>query len=146
MADGNGRSVRLERQVRVPPERAFRAWTAPDEVRRWWCPNGFVPEDIEIDLRIGGRFRLAMRSAEGNRFVASGTYTDVDPPRRIAHSWVWDHTPEVETYVTVEFRPDGGGTRIVLTHDGFPDAAAAARHREGWTSLLDNLDAYRWED
>jgi uncharacterized protein YndB with AHSA1/START domain len=145
MAGDDGRSVRLERHLRVAPERAFRAWTDPAEVRRWWCPFGFVPEIVEIDLRIGGRFRLGMRSKDGNVIGVSGTYSVVEPPRRLAHTWVWDHAPDVATHVTVEFRRDGDGTRIVVTHGEFPDAETAARHREGWISLFDSLDSYRWE-
>lgn len=146
MADGDARSLRLERQVRAAPERAFRAWTDPAEVRRWWCPMGFVPETVEIDLRPGGRLRLAMRSPDGNLFAISGVYSVVEPPHRLVHTWVWDHAPDMQTQVTVEFRRDGAGTRVVVAHDGFPDAGQATRHGEGWTSVLDRLAAYRWED
>lgn len=146
MADGDARSVRLERRVRVAPPRAYRAWTDPAEVRHWWCPMGFVPETVEIDPRPGGRLRLAMRSPDGNLFGISGVYRVVEPPHRLVHSWVWDHIPGMETEVTVEFVRDGDGTRVVVAHDGFPDAPVAARHVEGWTSVLDRLANHAWED
>ena len=53
----------MQRTFRASPERVFRAWTQPAALREWWCPPGWVAGEIEIDLRIGGTYSIAMSRA-----------------------------------------------------------------------------------
>lgn len=139
-AEGVEQTVRVSRQVPVPPARAFRAWTTPAEVERWWLPESFTDAEVEIDLREGGAFRLAMRNPAGDPVVAVGTYREVVEGERIVCSWRWEPDFGGETRLTVEFRPREGGTEIVLVHEGFPDADVAAQHEGGWVGCLDRLE------
>ena len=50
----------LQRRFRASPERVFRAWTQPAALREWWCPAGWTAGEIEVDLRVGGAYRIAM--------------------------------------------------------------------------------------
>ena len=135
-----GTEMRLERRFDAPVERVFEAWTSPEVLRRWWAarPDFDCPE-AEVDLRVGGRYRLAMRSAEGETRVVAGEYTAVAPPERLAYTWAWEGGEMGDTLVTVEFHPDGDGTRVVLTHSGFPDEREREMHGHGWAGCLDNL-------
>jgi uncharacterized protein YndB with AHSA1/START domain len=137
----------MERRFAAPRERVWRAWTTPDEIRRWWSGGGKknTVEECVYEPRPGGRLRLAIRGNEsGNLFVVNGTILEVDAPRRIVHTWIWEKgpIPGHPTRVTVEFHDEGGATRVALTHEGFPDDTASEMHRGGWTSQFDGIAAY----
>ena len=133
-------TLRVARSFRAAPERVFHAWTAKEELDRWSAP-GPVRASTEVDLRVGGRYRIVMTDPQGKVFAVSGTYREVDPPRRLVYTWQWEDQPGFpETVVTVEFaaRADGG-TDVTLLHDGLPSDDSRAKHEHGWNGCLDNL-------
>ena len=142
-------AVRVSRRIRATPERLFRAWTDPNELRHWWRMEGegWAFAFASIDLRIGGTYELAMTSPEGERHVAVGVYRDVRPPTRLAFTWDWQNPVHRvgDTLVTVELNDVGGGmTEVVIKHERFGDPARAASHERGWRQLLRLLDnSYR---
>ena len=144
MSTSTAGSLRLERVVAATPERVFRAWTTPDEMKAWSCPEGYRLERVVSEPRPGGAFELAMVGPEGESHTAHGRYRVVEPPRRLVYTWDWREEGQRmgETVVTVEFvdAPEGG-TRVRVTHEGFPAAEARDGHVEGWTGCLDKLVA-----
>jgi uncharacterized protein YndB with AHSA1/START domain len=62
--------------------------------------------------------------------------------RKVVYTWAWQSTPERQSLVTVEFKPDGGGTLLTLTHEQFFDEGARDRHNGGWNAALDKLETY----
>jgi uncharacterized protein YndB with AHSA1/START domain len=143
MSTETGTSLRLTRVVGTDPEAAFRAWTEAAQMKRWACPEGMRVEEAVSELVVGGAFRLAMVSPDGDRYTAEGEYREVDPPRRVAYTWDWKEEPgrmNVETLVTVEFNGVEGGTKVVLTHERFPTDGAREGHREGWESTLNQFE------
>jgi uncharacterized protein YndB with AHSA1/START domain len=138
-----GIGVELRRRFRADPERVFRAWTEPAVLRRWWCPPGWVAGEIDVDLRVGGCYRIAMTRAEGGEPVAvGGEFLDVAAPRRLVYTWRWENAfPEMpETRVTVEFEGSGGETLLTIRHDNFADIATRHQHRSGWIAACNRLD------
>ncbi len=134
-------ALRLVRTVAASPERAFEAWTSPEQVSRWTCPDPTASVDVEIDLRVGGRYLIRMH-VEGGPYTAHGTYREVDPPRRLVYTWGWKeeaHAMKAETVVTVEFAPVEKGTEIRLTHSGFPTPDDRDGHGEGWKICVDRF-------
>ena len=139
--NGMTKVLRLVRTVAASPERAFEAWTTAEQVRRWTCPDPTASVDVEIDLRVGGKYSICMH-VEGGPFTAHGTYREVDPPRRVVYTWGWKeeaHAMKAETVVTVEFVPVEGGTEIRLTHSGFPTADDRKGHEEGWKICVERF-------
>ena len=135
--------LRLTRTFAAPRERVFRAWTEPAALARWWIPQpGYTLPRAEIDLRVGGRYRLTMRDPAGHEFALVGAYREVHAPERLVYTWCWEETASdaAETLVTVEFHARATTTEVVLTHERFSDAAACARHREGWSGCLEHLE------
>lgn len=133
-----------ERTVDASPEAVFRAWTRPAEIVRWFGPGGFETIEAEVDLRVGGRYRLVMRAPDGALLTITGTYREVREPSRLVYTWAWAHAPGEEMDVTVELRPvdppGSGRTRISVTHARIVDGELA-RYEGGWRDGLARLDA-----
>ncbi|HKY61683.1 MAG TPA: SRPBCC domain-containing protein [Gemmatimonadota bacterium] len=142
-ADEEAGSVSLEvsRIVPAPPEAVFRAWTEPREIEKWWAPDGMSVPFVDIDLKVGGTYRLGLQRPDADPFYATGTYREVQPPRRLVFTWRWepDTMKTGETLVTIEFHEQDGKTEIVLTHERFPSTEVRDEHRKGWTECLERL-------
>jgi uncharacterized protein YndB with AHSA1/START domain len=135
-------SLRLTRLIRADREAVFGAWTEPAAMREWFCPEGGTVEAAESDLRVGGRYRIAMRMPHGLS-VATGVYREIDPPARLVFTWSWEQgegPKEGETLVTVDLAELGDATRLELIHEGFATADAREGHPQGWSSALDRLE------
>jgi uncharacterized protein YndB with AHSA1/START domain len=142
MSTDTGTSLRISRVINAAPERVFRAWTDPADMRNWACPEGASVERAEADLVVGGRYAIHMRSEDGTAHTAVGVYREIDPPHRLVYTWDWNE-PAMrvgETLVTVQFNDVNGSTEVVLTHDRFPTAEARDSHEQGWTSCIDRLE------
>ncbi len=136
-------TVVLRRVLHAPRERVFDAWTTPEHLRAFFCPESFTATGATADARVGGRYRITMMSSEGAAYVAHGTYREVVRPQRIICTWSWeedDPALELETLLTLEFHERSGDTELVLTHERFRDAAQRDRHEEGWSSILTGLE------
>jgi uncharacterized protein YndB with AHSA1/START domain len=138
-----GTSLRVSRLIQAEPETVFRAWTEPAHLKRWSAPEGITVEVAQVDLKVGGRYRLGMRTAEGKPHTAVGTYREIVRPTRLVYTWSWEEGESTadETLVTVEFNAVGGATEVVLTHERFATAESRDDHLQGWTSCLDRLEA-----
>ena len=134
-------TLQLTRTFAAPREKVFRAWTDPEEVKKWFHPPGYETPSAEIDLRVGGKYRLGMRKLpDGEVFYLSGSYREVRRPERLVYTWQWEAEPELgDTLVTVQFHDRGGSTEVVLTHELFPTEKARQEHERGWSGGLDNL-------
>ena len=143
-----GLTLHLERTVAASPEAVFSAWTDPDRIREWFCPDPDATVVAELDLRAGGGYAITMDGA-GGRFVVSGAYREVAPPGRLAFTWDWAEAPPamgVETVVTVELAPHDEGTEVRVKHAGFPRESDREGHQVGWTMSLDRLAGWLGDD
>lgn len=136
-------AIELRRSFRAPAERVFRAWTQPAALREWWCPPGWVARDVEIDLRVGGVYRIAMSRGAGEAEVAvRGRFIEVRPPERLVFTWRWEgaFAGHPESRVMVELQQQGDVTELVLRHENFADEAARQQHWSGWLAACGRLD------
>jgi uncharacterized protein YndB with AHSA1/START domain len=101
-------------------------------------PGDVVAIEVELDLRIGGSLRLVMRGEKSDH-VITGEYREISPPHRLAFTWASDVTKNVATLVSLELHEHADGTALTLTHERLPDDESAARHRGGWTSIVEKL-------
>jgi len=139
-ADG----LKIVRIVPAPREKVFKAWTDPTEIKQWWGPPGFTTPLAEVDLRVGGAYRIAMKPPDGEVLYVSGVYREVKPPSKLVFTWAWDEdgAPGHESLVTVLFNERNGATEIVFSHERFKDAESRDNHAEGWNGLFDMLAAH----
>jgi uncharacterized protein YndB with AHSA1/START domain len=129
--------VRLQRRFAAPPERVFSAWLDPALVGRWMSPVGHA--EAEFEPWVGGRLRVTM-VGDGARIEHTGQFREVDPPRRLVFTWESPYTGSEPSLVTVELRPAGSGTDLLLVHERLPEHVVAA-HAGGWGTMLDRLAA-----
>ena len=135
-------SLRLERLIAAPPELLFALWTEPQELVRWWAPEGYEAAVSALDTRPGGSWRTTLSSSDGGRRAMSGVYRIVEPPHRLAFTWAWDDENGArghETEVVVNFEATAGGTRLVLLQQRFENGQMRDRHTAGWSSSFDRL-------
>lgn len=129
--------------IAAPRERVFQALTDPTQVVHWWgAKDRYHIGDVEMDLRVAGKWSARGTSAKMGATEVHGEYTEVDPPRRLAYTWSATWMPEV-TNVLWELEAHDGGTMVKLTHSGFAGQAEQAKnHSLGWTSGLGWLQAF----
>jgi uncharacterized protein YndB with AHSA1/START domain len=137
--DTTGPILQIRRRLGAGAEQIFDLWTKPDLMVRWMSPfPGSVGCKATCDLRPGGAFSLVMSSKESIRQV-SGTYLQVDRPRKLVFTWIGPLTNNVNTLVTVELNPHGDETDLVLTHERLPTSRIHDGHTIGWGNILDHL-------
>lgn len=134
-------ALHMKRVLPAAPSVVFRACTDPEELAKWWGPRGFTTPSIEIDLRVGGRYRFAMQPPDGVLFHLTGEFREVDPPSRLAYTFVWEppDPDDQETVVMLSFRDADGSTEVDFTQGVFATEARRAVHEQGWTDSFERL-------
>jgi uncharacterized protein YndB with AHSA1/START domain len=134
-------TLRMERTFQAPPERVFDAWTSEEVMRRWWhAVHGWETTVAEVDLRVGGAVRVVMRDPDKDEeYGGGGRYTEIDRPRRLAFTWLWDNQ-STSGLIELEFEEQDGATLVRFTHSGLWDEEAVRSHEEGWNGAFDNLE------
>ena len=133
--------VRVTKLLPASPEQVFDAWTDPESLAQWFLPGPVKIAPVEVDLRIGGRYRIVMLGEEAE-FEHWGEYLEIERPKRLVFTWFSANTGGGETLVTIEFEARGERTELVLTHEQLPDRQAAMQHEAGWTNILDALGSH----
>lgn len=138
MNEGNELEVR--RTFRAPPEAVFEAFRNPELLKEWASPGEHRTESMEMDFREGGSYRREMRFPDGSLHLLTGTYLEIDPPRRLVYTYLWETIPGApSTRVEIELTPTDEGTDLRLVHSGFEDDGMADDHRSGWEVCFDQL-------
>jgi uncharacterized protein YndB with AHSA1/START domain len=107
--------IEVRRFFKAPPELLYRVVTEGDFLRRWWGPRRLEVAECEVDLRVGGTWRVVHRAPDGAEFVFHGEFLELDPPRRRVGTWVWEGAPEHMATETLVFEPTEGGTMLIST-------------------------------
>jgi uncharacterized protein YndB with AHSA1/START domain len=135
-------TLRLKHSFAASREKVFAAWTTPEALRRWWCPPGWHPHEIQIDLREGGRYRFSMQRESGGQLIAAhGVFLMVNRPSRLVYTWNWDGLfPDMpETQIVIDFNVIDTGTEIVLHQEDLP-MRVCAKHLSGWIDTLNRFE------
>ena len=119
----------------------FALFSDADQLATWWGPEGFSVPSLSFEPRAGEPFRIEMQPPEGDAFHLRGEFREVDPPRRLAYTFVWDppDPDDVETLVELSFAEVGGGTAVRLRQGTFKTERAARAASRGWTESFDKL-------
>jgi uncharacterized protein YndB with AHSA1/START domain len=122
-------------EVASSPERTFRALTS-EEVVRWWVrPGVFDTREWTGDVQAGGHWH-GSGVGGGKPYTLDGEFTEVNPPRRLVHTW---RLAGVSSTVAYDLEPTDGGTRITLRHTGLASRQACAATCIGWETSFEEL-------
>ena len=121
----------------------FEAWTKPELMKLWWAPksSGVPLLSCEMDVRVGGQYRLEFGRDAASSFAFFGKYLEVEPPSRL----VWTNEESEDAAVTtVTFEEKDGQTQLVL-HELYPTKEALdeaiAGMADGMPEQFEQLDA-----
>jgi uncharacterized protein YndB with AHSA1/START domain len=129
----------LTRVIRAPREKVFAAWTDPEALKKWWGPGPVTCPEAHIDLRVGGRYRLANLHPDGSVTWISGRFERIRAPEELVYTWSISAVAGEPTLVHVRFLAHEEGTELVLKHERFAREAVRDMHLEGWSSCLEKL-------
>jgi uncharacterized protein YndB with AHSA1/START domain len=137
-------SLTLNRNYPVAPEKVWQAWTDAQALKKWWGPGPGEPVSLaQLDVRVGGRFRIVFGGPDGKAHECAGVYKEVVPNRKLVFTWTWPNTtPERESLVTIVFKSVQDGTEVLFKHEQLFDEKVRDDHKRGWSGLLDNLERY----
>ena len=133
-------------EFEASPARVYKAWTEPDEIRRWFgrAPNSV--KTAEIDLRVGGAWRFAFNDTPGSVNALHGAYLEIVPEQRLVFTWVHVRTgtggaleETTPSQVTVLFEPVGSGTSLTVRHQGIRQESGRRGVADGWNYGLASL-------
>ena len=127
--------VVVRREIAAPAQELFDAWLDAKSLTVWMRPGGGPRATVKTDPRVGGAFEIVMHAASGP-VPHTGTYREIDRPRRLVFTWNSPYAGQGDSLVTVDFRPARGATEIVLTHEKLPSAEMAKAHEKGWSDIL----------
>ncbi|MGI9494146.1 MAG: SRPBCC family protein [Geminicoccaceae bacterium] len=135
--------LRMIRHFEAPRERVFRAFADPQQLVKWWGPEGMHVVDHDIDVRVGGAWRTTIRNQAGDDHTMSGVYREISAPHRLAFTWAWEREGERghETIVTIDLAEDGDGTELNFVQEIFESEEMRDSHQGGWQSSFDCLVA-----
>jgi len=145
----------VERTYRATVQELWDLWTTKDGFESWWGPEGFRVEVHEMDARVGGTLRYDM-IADAPEMIAAmekmgqplshktrGTFSQLEPQRRLTLTHVIDFLPGVEPYestMVMELFPSGANVRMVVQLSPMHNPEMSRMQLEGFTSQLGKLE------
>jgi uncharacterized protein YndB with AHSA1/START domain len=142
--------IQITREFDAPRHLVYRAFTTPELVRRWWHARRGEVTVVEIDLRVGGRYRYAMVTPDGFEVAFHGEYRELVPEERIVSTETYEGVPEgvseedATTVNTATFTESGGRTTLTLLiqagNKWSRDAIVASGMEDGLQDALDLLE------
>lgn len=135
-------SLELKRFFAAPRERVYRAWTQPQELKKWWrAGEGWSTPIAKVDLRAGGEFLFVTQPPDAKtEHRVKGTYREIIPNKKLVYTFVVEGTESKgQELVTVEFIDQDGGTAVHLTHEFIPRKEESDSRQTAWNVVLNNL-------
>jgi len=135
----------ITRSFDAPPALVYRLWSQREHMIRWWGPKDFTCTALEMDFRVGGRWRACIRSAQRGASWMGGVYREIEPERRLVFTFAWEDgrdQPGVETLVTVTFEAAAGRTLQSFHQAPFVRREGRDDHLKGWGSVFESENDY----
>jgi uncharacterized protein YndB with AHSA1/START domain len=133
--------LHLDTVLNASRTRVFEALVEPHELTQWWGPAGFTSPSVDFEPRVGRAYRIEMQPPEGEAFHLRGEFLEVDPPSRLAYTFIWeDPDPDdQETLVRLTLEDLGEKTKLTLDQGPFATDGRLELHRDGWSDSFERL-------
>jgi uncharacterized protein YndB with AHSA1/START domain len=136
--------ILITREFDAPRHLVFRAWTEPDLIKQWWHANRGEVKSIDVDLRVGGRWRYAMVANDGTEVAFHGEYLEIVLGERLVHIEMYEGMPGAQAVETIEFAEADGRTLVTmliqLQNKEHRDGYIEAGMEDGLQDALDLLE------
>ncbi len=136
----------ITRTFNAPASAVWEIWSKREHMIRWWGPKNFDTIELESDFRAGGAYRACIKHKEtGRESWMAGHFVELVPNERIVMTFKWEVSTQaqgVETMITVTFSEQDGRTTQTFHQTPFQSADVRDDHIKGWTSFIDNEQAY----
>jgi len=142
VGQGNSEDLVLETRKLIPAnqQEVFDAWTTSTEIKKWWGPIGVQCVYAEVDLRIGGQYRIDNELPDKSIVSIQGQFLTIENPRRLVYSWQTDSAALVVEQVEVCFIAAGlNRTEVVVRHSRIESDERRDQHLSGWKGCLEGL-------
>jgi uncharacterized protein YndB with AHSA1/START domain len=141
VAEEAARVVRIERTFEATAEDVFDAWTSEEVISRWFRPGkGWREAEAEVDLRVGGKVRVVMRTPDGEPIEAGGEYTLIERPHRLAFTWTFDDDPSNEQMIELAFTEQDGVTTVLFVNSNISEERRRDQQYDGWSTCFDEME------
>jgi uncharacterized protein YndB with AHSA1/START domain len=153
----NEKEITLTRVYDASPEQVWKAWTDPEELKKWWGPNDVSIPECKVDLKVGGRFYIVMEAGEamgpykGTLWPMEAKFTVVEPNSKLSYTAnAWTEGSKEDTWIDqtteITFTEEDGKTKVTVVaaiHKTGPKAGMAVQGMEyGFTQQLEKLNAF----
>ena len=132
----------VRRTIQASAEELFAAWTEPSQLKLWWGPKGVRCIGADMDLRVGGGYRIGNQLPDGTILWIAGEFELIERPRKLVFSWRLEGVESAPERVTVQFEPAGDATEVIVTHERIASRELRQQHEEGWIGCLEGLARY----
>ena len=136
----------LDYQIDASKESVYKAWTDLEIFQKWFCPTGFSIARAEMVLRVGGYFKIHMKSPEGDIYPTKGEYILLEEPHRIVYRDSWDDDREENepTIAEIIFESQGEKTLLKIyssfTSEKQKESVLSSGIIDGWKMFFENLN------
>lgn len=138
--------IQCTREFQAPRDLVFEAFTGAEHLKHWWGPARYEATVCEVDFRVGGKWRIVQKDAQGNEFGFSGEIKEIVRPERIVQTFEWDGMPGHVSTDTAEFEERDGMTiftaRSLFASKEDRDGMLQSGMEEGAAESYDRLEEY----
>jgi len=152
--NGKKNELVIVRLFGAAPELVFKAWSEPENMKKWWGPKTFTAPECKIDFRVGGTYLFCMRGPDGKNYWNAGIYKGIIQNKKIvytdnfadengnkvpaSHYGMTGEWPD-KFNVNVTFEKEGDQTKMTLKHEGIPAGKMTELCIQGWNESFDKL-------
>lgn len=136
-----GNKITLHRILKASPDKVYKAFVEADALASWMPPNGFIGKVHEMDLNVGGQYKMSFTNfTTGNSHSFGGEYLEIIPNELLVYTDKFDDPNLLGQIVTkIELHKVVCGTEIIISQDGIPDVIPVEMCYLGWQESLDKL-------
>ncbi len=137
-------SLTMNRSFKHSKQDVYDAWTNSEALVKWFAPTSdFTTIVHELNLKVGGHYRIEMVEPDGTIHAIHGEYVALNPFDQIVFTWEWESDEQhVNSLVTIDLIEKNGLTEMSLVHEKLASQESVELHSEGWMGCLAQLEAY----
>ncbi|MBV1880145.1 MAG: SRPBCC domain-containing protein [Pseudomonadales bacterium] len=135
----NERCLTVRRTIHARADKLFDAWTQPALLTKWWGPAHATCPSAEVDLRVGGHYKIANQMEDNTIIWISGIFEVIERPYQLVYTWLVDESEATSERVHVFFEPREDATEVIIVHEGIESQALLESHNHGWEGCLVGL-------